>query len=187
MIDLCTLDDVKLLSEMVTTGFDADLASRITTVSHNLQVALSIDLELQSYVEYHTGGGKRLYVRNPPIVSIASIVLSTSFDFASGETLAAADYLLVNNNWDILHVNNWPGHQGSLKVTYTSGFAAAANVPVPIRQAVAKQVMFEFQHRKSTGLTQVELADGSIMKDENDLFIKSVNQIKKLYRKVKLG
>lgn len=187
MIDLCTLADVKLLAEITSTDFDADLNSRITTVSHNLQVALNIDLELQSFVEYHTGGKKRIYVRNPPIISVTSIVLSTSFDFASGETIAASDYLLTNNNWDITHVNCWPGRDSSLKVTYTSGYADASTVPQPIRQAVAKQVVFDFQHRKSTGLMTVELADGSITKEENNLFLKSVDQIKKLYRKVKIG
>jgi hypothetical protein len=187
MIDLCTLEDVKLLMESVTNDFDADLESRITTVSENLQTALNIDLELQSYVELHCGGGKYLHPRNPPIISITNIIHSSSFEFGTGLTIDVRDYVISNSGWDITHVTWWPGGPDTIQVTYISGFASATTVPAPIRQAVSKQVLFEFQHRKSTGLTSVELADGTIVKDENDLFLKSVNQIKKLYRKLKIG
>jgi hypothetical protein len=187
MIDLCELEDVKLRLEMESQDFDTDLAVRITDVSHRIQNALDIDLESQTYVEYHCGGGKWIYVRNPPITSVTSIVFSSTFDFANGETIDTVDYLVTNNGWDISHVVFWPGGSDNLQVTYISGFVDAASVDPPLKQAAAKQVAFEFQHRKTEGLQSVELADGNISKDENNQFLKSVMQTMRKYKKAKLG
>ena len=71
MIDLCTIEDVKLKLETVTNNFDAEMSSLITDVSHRAQFfPIDMDLELQTYIEIHDGRCKRLYPRNVPVISI---------------------------------------------------------------------------------------------------------------------
>jgi hypothetical protein len=190
MIDLTTLDEVKLAMETTSPDNDTDLSSRITDVSHRMQTFLDRDLQQQTYVEVHDGGCPRIYVENPPIQSITGVVVATTWDFANGSTVPATDYLTVNQNWDIDHLTVWPGGRNAIQVTYVGGYLDAVNVsstlPKDLRGAATKQVVFEFTNRKFVGQTAIDVADGQIVIPEK-AFLDSVIAVMKRYRITKLG
>ncbi len=191
MIDLCTVDDVKANLEAGTNDFDTNIASRITGVSHRAQhFPIDMDLELQTYIEIHDGGSKRIYPRNVPLVSITEIRISLSLDFAGGSIIPVADYALVNGNWDIAHVAWFPARQNGVQVTYISGYLTATNplslIPKDLREAIARQVAYEFKYRKFDGLSQADVADGTLVR-EDKTFLDAVMPVLKKYGKKKLG
>jgi len=191
MIDLCTAEDVKLKLETVTNNFDAEIASLITAVSHRAQTfPIDMDLELQTYIEIHDGGCKRLYPRNVPVISITEIRISLSLDFAGGTILPVMDYALVNDNWDIAHVSTFPARQNGVQVTYISGYLDASDslslIPKDLREAVARQIAYEFKYRKFDGLSSADVADGSLVREEK-VFLDTVMPVLMKYRKTKLG
>lgn len=190
MIDLTTLDEVKLAMEVTSNDSDTDLASRITDVSHRMQTFLDRNLQQQTYVEVHNGGCPRIYIFNPPIVSITGIISSTTFDFPNGTTVPTSDYIIVNQNWDIDHITVWPGGRNSIQVTYIGGWLDASDVssalPKDLRGAATKQVQFEFENRKFVGQTAIDVADGQINIPEK-AFLDSVVAVMKRYRITKLG
>jgi hypothetical protein len=192
MITLTTLAHVRrLLGGNIDAQFDDDLTNRITDVSYRIQALYSVDLEQQTYVEIKDGGGRRIYVDNPPIVSVTSVIVSNDLNFAGGETLPTTDYAIVNRNWDIAHINCFPAGPNGVQVTYIGGYldadTAGTTLPRHIQEAVARQVAYEFEQRKSIGLTNVEFPDGSIQK-ETDGLLKSVRIVMdNTLRKIKVG
>jgi hypothetical protein len=190
MIDLTTLDEVKIAMETTDPTHDTDLSTRITDVSHRMQTFLDRNLEQQTYVEVKNGGCKTIYVDNPPIQSITGIVSSVVFDFTQGTTLPTTDYLIVNQNWDIDHLFVWPGGRNMIQVTYIGGYLDASDVsstlPKDLRGAATKQVVFEFTNRKFVGQTAIDVADGQINIPER-AFLESVMAVMKRYRITKLG
>ncbi len=190
MIDLTTLDEVKLSLEATANNHDTDLESRITDVSHRIQTWLDRDLEQQTYVEIKDGGSPTIYPFNPPIISITGIIVSAVFDFTQGTTIPTTDYLIVNHDWDIDHLWIWPGWRNQLQLTYIGGYLDASNVLSTLRKdlrgAATKQVVFEFQNRKFIGQTSIDVADGQINIPEQP-FLDSVVAVLKRYRITKLG
>lgn len=190
MINLTTLDEVKQSMETTTNDADNDLTDRITDVSHRMQTFLDRNLEQQTYVEVKDGGCPRIYIFNPPIVSITGIISSVVFDFTQGTTLPTTDYLIVNQNWDIDHLFLFPGGRNMIQVTYIGGYLDATNVastlPKDLRGAATKQVVFEFTNRKFIGQTTIDVADGQINIPEK-AFLDSVVAVMKRYRITKLG
>lgn len=190
MINLTTLEHVRRLLDDLDAKFDNDLENRIIDVSFRVQSVYGIDLEQQTYTEYKDGGGKRLYVDNPPILSVTSVTLSSDFDFTAGEIVPAAEYLIVNRGWDIEHQTCWAAGSSGVEVIYVGGYLAAENpattLPKAIQEAVARQVAYEFEQRKSIGLTSVDFPDGSMSK-ETDGFLKSVKIVLNTLRKTKIG
>jgi len=190
MINLTTLEHVRRLLEEPDASFDNDLENRIIDVSFRVQSVYGIDLEQKSYTEIKDGGSKRIYVDNPPILSVTSVTLSNDFDFSSGEIVPATEYLIVNRGWDIEHQTCWAAGPSSVRVIYVGGYLAptdpASTLPRAIQEAVARQVAYEFEHRKSIGLTSVDFPDGSLSK-ETDGFLKSVKIVLNTLRKTKIG
>lgn len=191
MINLTTLAHVRRLLAQTDATFDDDLQNRISDVSFRIQSLYSVDLEQQEYIEIKDGGGRRIYVDNPPIVSVTSVIASNDLNFPSGETVPTTEYAIVNRNWDIAHINCWPAGPNGIQVTYIGGYLdaddSATLLPRSIQEAVARQVAYEFEQRKSIGLTNVEFPDGSITKETTGL-LKSVKIVmENTIRKMKVG
>jgi len=190
MINLTTLSAVKTLLEETGSSFDVQILQRIEDVSFRVQTVYDIDLKRQTYVEVHDGGTKRLYIRNPPIITITEIRYSRELDFTNGEIIPASEYAIVNGGWDIAHQRCWQYGPSSHRVTYISGYVdaldVATTVPKWLQNTVAKQVAFEFQHRKSEGLSSVDYPDGSISKPNPD-FLRAVVTSLNTLRKYKIG
>jgi hypothetical protein len=191
MINLTTLEQVRRLLNEPDAEFNNDLTNRIAEVSFRVQSVYSIDLEQQTYTEIKDGGGKRLYVDNPPIVSVTSVTLSNDLQFAGGEIVAPTEYAVVNRGWDIEHQTCWAAGSSGVQVIYIGGYTdpttdPASTLPGAIQEAVARQVAYEFEQRKTIGLTNVDFPDGAITK-ETDGFLKSVKMVLNTLRKIKIG
>lgn len=190
MINLTTLEQVRRLLNQPDAEFDNDLTNRIAEVSFRVQSVYSIDLEQQTYTEIKDGGGRRLFVDNPPIASVTSVTLSDELQFASGEVVPSTEYAVVNRGWDIQHQSCWAAGPSGVQVIYIGGYLDADNpattLPGAIQEAVARQVVYEFEHRKTVGLTNVDFPDGAITK-ETDGFLKSVKLVLNTLRKTKIG
>jgi hypothetical protein len=190
MINLTTLEQVRRLLGQPDAEFDNDLTNRILEVSFRVQSTYSIDLEQQSYSEIKDGGGNRLFVDNPPIVSVTSVTLSNDLQFP-GEIVPATEYAVVNRGWDIQHQSCWGAGPSGVQVIYIGGYLdpttnPATTLPGAIQEAVARQVAYEFEQRKSIGLMTIDFPDGTITK-EDEGFLKSVKIVLNTLRKVKIG
>jgi hypothetical protein len=191
MITLTTLAHVRRLLSNPDAQFDDDISNRITDVSYRVQALYSVDLEQQTYIEIKDGGGRRLYVDNPPIVSVTTVIASNDLSFPASDAVPTTDYAIVNRSWDIAHISCWPAGPNGIQVTYIGGYLDAdtsgTTLPRSIQEAVARQVAYEFEQRKNIGLTSVEFPDGSIQK-ETDGILKSVRVVlDNTLRKIKIG
>jgi hypothetical protein len=190
MIDLTTPDEVKCKLETISNDLDTNIESLITEVSHRAQTWIDRDLELQTYIEIHDGGGKRIYPRNPPVITVTEIRISLSLDFAGGSVVPTTDYALVNQNWDVAHVACWPAFENGVQITYTSGYLDASNsanlIPKDLNGAIARQVAYEFKYRKFDGMTQADVADG-VLALQDTMWLSSVKPLLRKYMKAKLG
>ena len=179
---LTTLEEVKCLLGEQTNDFDADLDSRIITISGRANGLASRNFEQNTYVEIHNGGETKIYVDNPPIVSISEIVWDDFGDFANGFVIPTVDYFIVNRGWDIAYSSGpFPGGDSALRVTYIGGFLdaddASSTLPAELTGAIAEQVVYEFRRRKDTGLTEVSMPDGSINKITEREFLPRVRDV----------
>lgn len=191
-MDLTTLDEVKCLLEDDTTNFDTILQSYITSVSARVQAFCNRNFERQTYIEIHDGGTHRIYVDNPPISSVTSIIWDDFFDFVNGFNFPTQDFAIVNRGWEIAYVSgDWPGGRDALQVTYDGGFLPpddpTSTLPKDLQQAVAQQVIFEFKHRKDFGLRDVDFPDGRLEKVADQDFILPVRQVLRLHRVPQVG
>jgi hypothetical protein len=190
MINLTTLEQVRRLLNQPDADFDNDLTNRIAEVSFRVQSVYHVDLEQQTYTEIKDGGGKRLFVDNPPIVSVTSVTLSNDLQFAGGEIVAPTEYAVVNRGCDIEHQTCWAAGPSGVQVIYIGGYLDPSNpastLPGAIQEAVARQVAYEFEQRKTIGLTTVDFPDGAIVKETDD-FLKSVKMVLNTLRKMKIG
>lgn len=183
-MDLTSLALVKTYLEEVSTAFDARLESLITDVSLRVQAVYGVDLEFQEQTEYLDGGGKYLYPRNFPIQSIISI---EHVPYWEPELIDPSEYEIVNHQRQVAHYLAFPGGKDGIRMVYESGYQDVSEVPLALQHAVAKQVAFEFQHRKSVGMSEVDVQDGSIRK-ENTLFLRSITPVlSRLLRRTKIG
>lgn len=192
MINLTTLYAVKEIIDEQTADFDSAIEDRIATVSYRVQTVYDVDLGAQTHTEIHSGGGKRLYIRNPPITTITSVIASSDLVFGAGDLIPASEYAIVNNGWDIAHYSGWPRGRDNIQVIYIAGYidalsvTPATNVPLWLQSAVATQVAFEFQHRKSVGMSSVDYPDGSISKETRP-FLREIEPALHTLRKYKIG
>lgn len=192
MINLTTLEAVKSLVEETGSSFDTDILDRIATVSYRVQQVYDVDLEAQTHTEIHSGGGKRIYPRNVPVTSVTTIKQSSSLIFADGDLVPAVDYKIVNQGWDIAHYARWDRGRDNIELVYVAGYIDAlsvspvTDVPLWLQKAVATQVAFEFNNRKSIGMSTVDYPDGTVTK-ENRPFLREVEISLNTLRKYKIG
>ncbi len=191
---LTTLDDVKsLLGDLqIGVSHDAELDLRIRAVSKRAGTFCGRDFEQASYVEIHHGGEHRLYVDNPPIESVTSIEWDDFGDFDNGFTIPSVDYFIVSRGWAVAHTSGpFPGGDDGLRIEYVGGYLSASDasstIPPDLNYAVAQQVVWEFRHRKDTGLTDVSFPDGSITKIPEKMFLPLVLDVLKMYRVPRIG
>ena len=194
MFYLTTLADVKTLIVDSNLGstFDSELDLRILSVTRRASSFCGRNFEQASYTEIHNGGEQKLYVDNPPIASVTSIVWDDFGDFANGFTIPAADYFIVSRSWAIAHTSGpYPGGDDGLQLEYVGGYLSASDasttIPRDLSFAIAQQVAYEFRRRKDTGLTDVSMPDGSITKVAERMFLPLVQDVLKTYRVPKIG
>lgn len=200
MFYLTTIDQVKLIigDDNIGTTYDTELDLRILAVTKRASSFCKRDFEQASRTELYHGGESRIYVDNPPIKSIESIVWDDFGDFEAGFVIPEVDYFIVNRDWDIAHTSGpFPGGDNGLQAIYTGGYKSASEtieatdtvsqIPPDLSLAIAQQVAWEFKRRKDTGLTDVSFPDGSIIKAPERMFLPLVADVLKSYRVAKIG
>ncbi len=181
-MDLTTLSEVKCLLGEDSPDLDVDLSARITAISSRADYMTGRLFSQDTYTEFHDGGERKIYVNNPPILSITSIVWDDFGDFAAGFIIPTVDYFIVNRGWDIAHTAGpFPGGDDGLRVIYLGGYLEASNasstLPAGLTAAIAEQVVYEYRRRRDTGLTEVSMVDGSISKVAEREFLPRVRDI----------
>jgi hypothetical protein len=180
-MDLTTLTGVKALLELTEADWDALVKELIGAVSERCASYCNRDFASKSRVEYHDGGGRYLYLRGLPVVSIASIHGSDTWEWASGDLIDSGDHYLHSSGMVGYRSGAWPYGPKSLKVTYTGGYAVNG-VPDDLEMAARTQVAYDFNRRKDVGLESVSFPDGSIQKVNSGEFLPSVKAVLNRYR-----
>jgi len=180
-MNLTTLSQVKALLELVETDWDGLLEEIIAAVSERAGTYCNRDFEQKERVEYHDGGGRYLYLKGLPVVEIASIHGSDTWEWDEGSLVTADNYQLLNAGMVAYRFGAWPYGLQALKVTYTGGYAEDA-VPADLQMAVRTQAAYDFKRRKDIGLESVSFPDGSIQKVSSGEFLSMVKQVLDRYR-----
>jgi hypothetical protein len=188
---LTTKEEVKIWLEDTagTNSFDALLDGLIRAVSQRIETAANRKLFSATYIELHNGGAVKIFVKNPPITSITSIVHAPDYDFANGMTLSASEYVLDpsdRRNAIFCRYGEFPAGEESLKVTYVGGYTGAdvvgSTLPDLLKNAATQQVVFMFKNRKTIGLDGTQVGDGLIQKVSQRWFVPEVHDVIKQLR-----
>lgn len=180
-MNLTTLDKVKALLELTQTDWDNLLEEIIASVSFRAAAYCNRDFEQKERVEYHDGGGQYLYLKGLPVVAIASIYGSDTWQWDDGTLIPADHYQLFNGGMVAYRFGKWPYGSKALKVTYTGGYAPDG-VPADLEMAVRTQTAYEFRRRKDIGLESVAFPDGSIQKRSTGEWLQEVKDVLNRYR-----
>jgi len=197
-MDLTTLARVKELLQGDTAPdpeADTILAWLITAVSRRAETFCNREFEEKERVEYHDGGGRYLYLRALPVVEIASIKCSETWDWVAASPLSVTSYAFDPGSGLVLYRGGeWPYGEGAIRVTYTGGFdppleegvelqEGYTSIPADLEQAVCTQVAYEYRRRNDPGLQAVAFPDGSIQKMDVGEFLSTVKNTLLHYRR----
>jgi hypothetical protein len=197
-MDLTTLARVKELLQGDTAPdpeADSLLAWLITAVSKRAEAFCNREFEKKERVEFHDGGGRYLFLRALPVVDIASIKCSDTWDWAAASPLSVISYAFDAATGMVLYRGgDWPYGEGAIRVNYTGGFdpfleegteppEGYTPIPEDLQQAVCTQVAYEYRRRNDPGLQAVAFPDGSIQKMDVGEFLSSVKNTLLRYRR----
>lgn len=192
-MNLTTLSQVKALLELTEADWDDLVTEIIGAVSIRAAAYCNRDFEKKERVEFHNGGGQYLYLKGLPVVSIASIYGSDTWEWDAGTLIPAGDYQLLSAGMVGYRSGVWPYGPQALKVTYTGGYDPFFEgpgdppegynpPPADLEMAVRTQVAYDFRRRKDIGLESVSFPDGSIQKMASGEFLKAVKDVLDRYR-----
>lgn len=159
--DAVTLTEAKDFLALEGTAEDETIVRLITGTTLEVERKLATQFVQRSVVEYHEGGGKRIYLQRIPIVSVASIV------DPAGNTVLATDYVVRQQRWleHFGHFNSAQTTAGQITdwtVTYTCGwFASTAAVAADVKQEVLRAIA-ALRESPAAGVSSVGVGDLSI-------------------------
>lgn len=182
---LTTKEEVKKYLEDTagTSVFDALLDAIILGVSQKFELAANRQLFAGTRTELKDGGSSRIFVNAPPIISVTSIIYGVNYQFAGvgATTLLSSEYLIdpsSKKNAIYCTFGAFYGGHETLKVTYVGGYTPAdtvgSNIPESVKQAATLQVVYLFKNRKTIGLDNVTMGDGTLTKITNRWFLPDV-------------
>ena len=167
----------------------------ITAVSKRVEAFCNREFGKMERVEFHDGGGRYLYLRALPVVEIASIKCSDTWDWGGALPLSANSYAFEAATGMVLYRGGeWPYGEGAVRVTYTGGFDpfpeegveppdGYTSVPEDLQHAVCTQAAYEYRRRNDPGLQAVAFTDGSVQKMDVGEFLGSVRNTLLRYRR----
>lgn len=190
-MDLTTLENVKDFLESTDdwgATWDALIGSLVSDISAQAEAYCNRHFEKTTYTEYHDGGGKFIYLKNPPITSITTIKCSEIWDWAGTTAEDSGGYALnaaagmVQYLWD-----KWPYGVGCIQAVYIGGYTNLDALPKDLEAAICHQVAYAFNRRKDLGLESIAFPDGSIQKKNIDQWLPDVKKVLNRYRLRRVG
>jgi hypothetical protein len=192
-VNLTTLAQVKALLELTETDWDALIEELIAAISGRAGIYCNRDFKQQEREGYHDGGGQYLYLRGLPVVEIATIYGSDTWEWNEGNLIPADYYQLLPAGMVAYRSGVWPYGSKALKVTYSGGYNSPpaegeeepeGYIPIPadLEMAARTQVAYDFKRRKDIGLESISFPDGSIQKVNSGEFLPSVKSVIDRYR-----
>lgn len=166
--DLTTLANVKayLSPPLTTTNDDALLARLITASSGFIQAWLNRTIAQSDYAEMRNGaGGMRLFLRNRPVVAVASLMIDGIAIARSGPPPNAAGYLFDDSSLYLVGHVFAKGMQ-NVVVQYTAGYAVT---PPEIEQACIALVALRYKERDRIGQASKNLAGEVVSFQQKDM------------------
>ncbi len=165
--DLTTLDTVKayLSPPLTTTADDALLARLVTSASQFIQAWLGRTIAQTAYTEIRNGqGGTRLFLRNRPVVSVASLTIDgVAIQPAAGP--GQPGYLFDDSSLYLCGHAFTRGQQ-NVAVAYTAGYAAT---PPDIEQACIALVALRYKERDRIGQVSKNLGGEVVSFAQKDM------------------
>lgn len=172
-MDLCTIEDLRGVEGQEDMGFvdslkgstkyDTLFATLITAVSKRFESFCNRTFEQSSsIVEYYSGSGTNrvIYVKRPPIASVASLYDDTDRVFGSGTMIDADDYVADDYTVTLKNSTFMKGIL-NIKITYAGGYSTDT-LPADLKLAAMMQVAFVFKRRADLGLVGISGEGGSI-------------------------
>ena len=198
-MNLTTLESVIRLLAVASDEMDADtqaqLEAKIAEVSARAASFCNRTFQREERISYHDGGGRYLYLNEPPVQEITEVLYSYSWEWDSATVYGPSDYALVNPKAGMVGFKwgLWPEGAKALRVKSTGGYDPApaegeelpeGYVPIPgdLEGAVCQQVVYEWRRRNDVGIRSVSLPDGTINKMDVGEWLESVEKTLKRYR-----
>ncbi|MDE2229908.1 MAG: phage gp6-like head-tail connector protein [Alphaproteobacteria bacterium] len=165
--DLTTLANVKawFAPPLTTTGDDALLTRLITAASQFIQAWLGRTVAETAYTETRNGfGGTRLFLRNRPVVSVASLTVDGNA-IAPSSGAGQPGYLFDDSS---VYLAGYAFSRGQQNVTiaYTAGYAAT---PPELEQACIALVALRYKERDRIGQVSKNLAGEVVSFTQKDM------------------
>jgi len=188
-LTLCALEDIETYLGVIEESEQPFIEMLIEQISARAETECDRKfLRVVDKVEYFSPDGRdtRLRVKHYPIESVSEIIEEASGTWTSGYVYPATDYGIDNDN-GIIRTRFSTAYAGrqSVRITYTGGLARdCSGIPMDLRFACTRQVVFGYQRRKSLGVGAISVARGGkevFDLSEHDL-LSDVQRVFDLYR-----
>lgn len=162
--DAVTLDEAKHALSIDGTAEDEMLQRLISATTLEVERRLGTQFVKRAVVEYHEGGGKRIYPQRVPIAEVTSIV-----DPASN-TVPASNYVIRQQRW-LEHYGHFDnayttaGQQTDWVVTYVAGWFASTSVVAADVKAEIIRAVAGTREAPAAGTASVGVGDLSVSYD----------------------
>lgn len=155
-VALISLDEAKEYLGVSDLRTDEILKTFLNAVGAWVVGYLGRPILAKTHTEYYSGpGGRRLLLRNIPVISITSIHVDSLRQWASDTAINVASDVMVNREAGILtawnNQSSWPCGSGNIKVVYRAGYTLDTmphDIRLGVKRIMDKQLRQGFTHHK---------------------------------------
>lgn len=166
--DLTTLANVKayLSPPLTTTADDALLQRLITASSQFIQSWLNRSIAVSDYSDTRSGsGGIRLFLRNRPVIAVASVTIDGAVIPVSGPPPNQSGFMFDDSSVYLAGFRFMKGVR-NVVVQYSAGYAAT---PPEIEQACIALTVLRYKERDRIGQASKSVAGEVISFQQKDM------------------
>lgn len=183
-IDLCTLDDVKLILGLSTSVSDMDdfiediITSKTVSITNYIgfKQILSAD-----YTEYYDGNGSDLlFPYNIPLNTVTEINICSDWVWGSDTTVGSTDYRIVNNSYIILKDTVFTTGSQNVKLIYNAGYDT---IPYDLKMVCIQECSRLYNEKESIGIVTRTDSKGGVTRVEKG-FMKQSIEVMDNYRRL---